>query len=499
MKIFDSIQIKKLETETIFLQNISSIQLMERAAEEVMFQLLKNSKPGKTYCIFCGNGNNGGDGFALARMLYEKNFNVEVFVDKECDKYSENAQINLDKIEQISGIGIHDFSNLEQFNFQSDFVIIDALFGIGLNREIKGKSSELILKLNSLKNFKIAIDIPSGLFADKITPENFTVFKANKTLSFQFWKKAFLYPETGKYCGKIEILKIGISTDLIERETTNCFIIDDNLIKSINKKRDDFSNKGNFGNSVIIAGSYGKMGAAVLAIKAALRSGNGLTFTIAPKCGYEILQSSAPEAMFIQGGKNLISEINLPKNVVCGIGPGLGTEVETEKAVLEFLKTYKKALVIDADALNIISKNKNFLNIIPENSVITPHPKEFERLFGSTENSFELTNLALKMAKKFKIIIVLKDHHTQIITPKQKIFYNITGNSGMAKGGSGDVLTGIITSLLSQNYLSQNAAIFGVWLHGKAGDFAAEEFSKNAMLPSDLINSIGKVFKYLQV
>ncbi|MBC7555722.1 MAG: NAD(P)H-hydrate dehydratase [Chryseobacterium sp.] len=497
MKLFTSKQILELEKKTLIEDKITSLELMERAAEKFAKTIIADYRKSENIYIFCGNGNNGGDGFASARLLHYEFFNIKVFIDLKNQKYSESAEFNLNRIKKNSGIEIYDFSEIKNFKIQKKDIIVDALFGIGLNRKLSGKSEELIDILNEIDSVKVSVDIPSGLLSDEITPDNFTVFKADKTFSFQFWKKAFLYPETGKYCGDIKILDIGISKSWIEKESIHYHVIDEDLIKSIYKKRDDFSNKGDFGNSVIIAGSYGKIGAAVLATKAAMRSGSGLTFAISPECGYAVLQSTAPEAMFIKGGENFIDTINLPKNAVCGIGPGLGTGNETIKSVLNFLKSCINPLIIDADALNILSKNKSEFKSIPENSIITPHPKEFERLFGKTQNSFERTDLGLKMAKKFKIVIVLKDHHTQIITPQNEVFYNITGNSGMAKGGSGDTLTGILTSLLSQSYEPKNTAIFGVWLHGKAGDFAAHSNSKEAMLPADLVNNIGKVFQYL--
>jgi hydroxyethylthiazole kinase-like uncharacterized protein yjeF len=498
MKLFTKKQIEVAEKITFKEQSISCLTLMERAAIRLVESIVSQYENLEDFYVFCGNGNNGGDGFAVARLLYLKSYNVNVFIDLNNVKYSKSAETNLNRLKEISGIEIHDFLAIQNFKINKQAMIIDSLFGIGLNGELSGKNKAIIDVLNQINSVKIAVDIPSGLFSDEITPDDFSVFKADKTYTFQFWKKAFLYPETGKYCGKIEVLNIGISSGWIEKETTHNYIIDNILIESIYKMRADFSNKGDFGNAVIIAGSYGKIGAAVLATKASLRAGSGLTFAISPECGYTVLQSTAPEAMFVKGGKNFIKNIDLPQKAVCGIGPGLGTDTETEKAVLTFLKTFKNPLVIDADALNIISKNKFALEGIPENSILTPHPKEFERLFGKTENSFERTELALKMAAKFKLIIVLKDHFTQIITPQNEIFYNITGNSGMAKGGSGDALTGILTALLSQNYTAKNAAIFGTWLHGKAGDFAAEQIGKEAMIASDLIDNIGKVYQYLR-
>lgn len=492
MKILTANQIKNCDTATIE-KGISSISLMEKAATKCCDWMTDYFRNAEKFLIFCGNGNNGGDGFAIARILYEKGFDIEVFINKENMKFSRDAEVNFKKIKPISGITIKDYSEFENNNF----IIIDALFGYGLNRELSDDFKNLIEKLNQIQVPKISIDIPTGLYADKIIEENSTVFKADFTLTFQFYKRSFLHPETGKFCGKIIVLNIDLDKDFINEIETDYFVIDENLIKEIYKPRGDFCHKGTFGRSVLVGGSYGKMGAILMSSLSALKTGSGLTFTIAPECGNVILQSQIPEAMFIGSGGNYIDKIEIQDKAVYGIGPGLGKEIETQKALLEFLENYKKSVVLDADALNILAENQK-LNLIPKNSVITPHPLEFERLFGKSANSFERIELAKQKAKELQIFIILKDHHTAVITPEKKVFYNITGNSGMAKGGSGDVLAGILTSLISQKYDIEKACIFGVWLHGKAGDFASEEFSKEAMLPTDLINHISTVFKHLR-
>ena len=493
MKILSSSQIKECDSATIE-KGISSVSLMENAAKKCANWIVDNFKSNQSFSIFCGNGNNGGDGFAIARMLYEKGFDVEVFIDENNSKFSEDAKINLNKIKPISGITIKDYS---EFDNRDNSVIIDALFGYGLNRELSDDFKNLIENLNQIQASKISIDIPTGLYADKIIEENSTVFKADFTLTFQFYKRSFLHPETGKFCGKIIVFDIELDEDYINEAETDYFVIDETVIKNIYKPREEFSHKGTYGKSILVGGSYGKIGAVLMSTLSALRTGSGLTFTLAPKCGNDILQSQIPEAMFIDSGENFIDKIEIQDKAVYGIGPGLGKEIETQKALLEFLENYKNPVVLDADALNILAENQN-LNLISKNSVITPHPLEFERLFGKTENSFERLELAKQKAEELQIFIILKDHHTAIVTPQKKVYYNITGNSGMAKGGSGDVLTGILTSLISQKYDIEEACVFGVWLHGKAGDFASEEFSKEAMLPTDLINHISTVFKHLR-
>jgi len=496
MKIFTAEQIRSADEFTIKNEPITSTKLMERAAHSCAGWISDNCKNHTRFAVFCGNGNNGGDGFAIARMLYLNDFEVDVFVNDLKGKFSDDALINFERLNDFSGISVHTFSKIDEYNFD-DAIIIDALFGTGLSRNLEGDFKDLIEKLNDKKNIKIAIDLPSGLFTDAILDENATVFKADYTLSFQFWKKSFLHPETGKYAGKVIILDINLCKEYISDTQSEYFTIDDEIIENIFKPRDEFSHKGTYGKVTIVAGSYGKIGAAVLSTTSALKTGAGLTFIHAPKCGYEILQTSCPEAMFTEGETQFINNFEIDESSTCGIGPGLGTEEETAKNLLKFLKDYSKPLVLDADALNIISQDKNNLKLIPKKSVITPHPKEFERLFGSTKDSFERVELARKKAKELGIYIVLKDHHTQIITPEGNVLYNITGNSGLAKGGSGDILTGIITSLLAQHYSEENAAIFGVWLHGKAADLAAEKHSKESMLPTDVINELGNVFNKL--
>lgn len=494
MKIFTAKNIRAADKFTIANEPVSSVSLMERAAENCANWLSVNCKKHRKFVLFCGSGNNGGDGFAIARMLYQKGFDVDVLIDSSNEKFSDDAAINYKRLKEFSGISIYDFTDLDSIHFDQETVIIDALFGTGLSRKLDGIYAELIDKLNTLSHIKISIDVPSGLFSDQISEGNQTIFKADYTLSFQFWKRSFLHPETGKFAGKVIILDIDLSKEFIDETATEYFVIDDKMIKGIFKPRDEFSHKGTYGKAIIVGGSYGKIGAAVLATKSALRAGAGLTFTIAPNCGYEILQINCPEAMFISGGEKYIEEIEIQKDSVYGIGSGLDTESQTKEALVKFLEQSENPLLLDADALNSIAENQNNLNLIPKNSVITPHPKEFERLFGRIQDSFQRLELARKKAKELQIFIVLKDHHTQIINPEGEVFYNITGNSGLAKGGSGDILTGVITSLLAQKYSPQNACILGVWLHGKAADFAAEKCSKESMLPTDVIDELGNVF-----
>lgn len=495
MKILTAKQIQDCDQYTIKNEPVASIHLMERAAQACVDWISENCNHHRNFAIFCGTGNNGGDGFAIAKMLYLKGFDIDVFTNCK-GKFSPDAHVNFKALKEISGITLRDFKDAAGYRFDNRTVIIDAIFGTGLSRPAEGDVRNLIAMLNDKTNLKISIDLPSGLFADHIFSEGSTVFKADYTLSLQFWKKTFLHPETGKYTGKVHILDIRISDDCIAEARTDDFVIHD-MVKNIFRLRDDFSHKGTYGKAIIAGGSYGKMGAAVLAARSCLRSGAGLTFVSAPKCGYEIIQTAAPEALFLEAGTDYIDRFGPDEKAVFGIGPGLGTHEKTAESFLLFLRTYSRPLVLDADALNIISEHPGSVELIPEKSLITPHPKEFERLFGKTENSFERLQLAKTKARELNVYIILKDHHTQVVTPEGKVFYNITGNSGLAKGGSGDILTGILTSLLAQQYTEEQAAILGVWFHGRAAEYASERCSKESVLPTDVIEAFGNVFEEL--
>lgn len=497
MKIFTADQIRKADAYTIAHEPVTSLKLMERAAEACTRWLLDHFQNRMTYHIFCGTGNNGGDGLAIARLLAQEGFKVNVFLQHNTANRSEDCAVNMQRVKETLGIAIYTWEEFSSFSFSPDSVIIDALYGTGLNRPLEGQVKEVIAELNRLSFPKISVDIPSGLHPDQHLEDAGEIFKADFTLSFQFWKRTFLHPETGIFTGKVEILDIGLSPDFIDNEPSDFLVIDDLLIRKLYCPRKEFSHKGTYGKTKIIAGSFGKMGAAVLSVKAALRTGSGLTTVHSPDVGYDILQTSCPEAMFISGGNRILTSFTIEDDETAGIGPGIGTEQETAEAFLKILKTAKRPIVLDADALNILAQNSESIKLLPKNSIITPHPKEFARLFGETKNSFERLNLAIQKARELQIFIIVKDHHTQVVTPEGKVFYNITGNSGLAKGGSGDVLLGVVTSLLVQGYSSEDASIFGVWLHGKAADFAVEKSAKESMLATDVIDSLPDVFRWL--
>jgi NAD(P)H-hydrate epimerase len=496
MKILTAQQIRDWDEYTIRHEPIASIDLMERAAGKCFNWLDERDYLAHPFIFFCGKGNNGGDGLALARMLAGRKCPITIFILEPGYKGTEDFQTNLARLHQYIEGEIHYVQDESNFHdLPTDAIIIDALFGSGLTRPLEGITAKLVNHINKSGCEILSIDIPSGLPVDQSSKGN-TIIKANHTLSFQCYKPAFLLAENADYIGEVDILDIELHPGYLQTIETNYELVDEKIIRSIYKPRNRFVHKGNFGHALIIAGSYGKMGAAVLSAKACLRSGAGLLTCYIPKCGYEILQTAVPEAMVMTDfNSSFITKVeyDLSTYDAIGIGPGIGTVSETRFFLKEIFSSYKKPVVIDADAVNGMAMEKK-LPSLPPGSVLTPHPKEFERLFGACKNDFERMEKALLNAKLLNCLIVLKGHHTFIATPGGRGYFNNTGNAGMATAGSGDVLTGIITGLLAQGYPSEQAAIFGVYLHGLAGDIAADKFSKEAMLAGDITESLGDAF-----
>ncbi len=494
MKIFSASQIKQWDTYTITNEPVSSTDLMERAGKACADWITKKYNNTISFKIFCGTGNNGGDGLAVARMLLEQNYVAEIFIVSDIKSGSADFVINLERLQKLS-VKISFIESDQSFpSFEKNDVIIDALFGTGLNKKPSGIHEKVINYLNEHSLKIISIDVPSGLYVDKHSNGN-AVVCAQYTLTFQQMKMAFLLAENEKYCGDVFVLPIGLSEDYYDDTHTNFHLTKASDIANIYVPRKSFANKGNFGYACIIAGSYGMMGAAVMSSKACLRSGVGKLTTFVCKQGYNIMQACVPEAMCKVSGSTFIKDIEdvTPFNAI-GIGPGIGDHHSHIQLLTTTFTKFKKPIVIDADALNMMSKNQSLYKLIPPQSIITPHPKEFERLFGKSANDFERIDMALQKAKALNIIIILKGHYTFIAASDGKGFFNSTGNAGMATAGAGDVLTGIVTALLAQNYTPLYAAIFGVYLHGMAGDIAAAKLSKEAMIAGDITDHLGEAF-----
>jgi ADP-dependent NAD(P)H-hydrate dehydratase / NAD(P)H-hydrate epimerase len=500
MEILSAEQIRAWDEYTMQHEPIASIDLMERAAASCHSWLENNGYTGRQFVIYCGKGNNGADGLALARMLSEAECSVAVHILEFGFKGTDDFQINLARLHQTS-VEVRFIQGVDNFHpvIPGD-VLVDALLGSGLNRKLEGVAAALVDHLNGSGNEIVAIDIPSGLFVGRSSRGN-TVIRATHTLSFQCYKPAFLMPENGVHVGAAHILDIGLLPGYLQQVTGMAELLDPGIIRAIYKPRSPFANKGNFGHALLIAGSYGKMGAAVLGAKACLRAGAGLLSVHTPACGYPILQTAVPEAMVSVDADERIHtafEGDPGAYSAVGVGPGIGTEGRTVEFLRDLLGRCSKPMVLDADALNILSSSANLWDLVPPYSILTPHPKEFERLFGPSSDDYERLERARDQARGRQCIIVLKGHYSFIAMPGGKGYFNSTGNPGMAKGGSGDVLTGILTGLLSQGYSPGEAALFGVYLHGLAGDLAAVSWSQESMLASDLVEHLGSAFEQVQ-
>ena len=499
MEIFSAEQIRAWDAYTISHEPISSIDLMERAASTCLNWLEKNGYLSRSFSIFCSKGNNGGDGLALARMLSGLDCPVTVYILEFGHIGTEDFQVNLARLHQTP-VEVRFIQGEEHFYpVVPGEVLIDALFGSGLNRKLEGVAEQLVRHLNASGNEIIAIDIPSGMFVSGTSRGN-TMIRSVHTLSFQCYKPAFLMPENEPFVGDVHILDIGLDAGYLRQVTGEAELLDEAIIGAIFKPRKSFAHKGNFGHALLIAGSYGKMGAAVLASRSCLRAGAGLLTCQVPGCGYAILQTTCPEAMIeVDEDEKIHTAVTgeLDKYSVIGIGPGIGTDQRTVVLLRDVFSRYKKPMVLDADALNILGLHPELWATVPPYSILTPHPKEFERLFGPSPDDFSRLEKAREQARNHQCIIVLKGHYTYIAMPGGKGYFNSTGNAGMAKGGSGDVLTGILTALLSQAYSPGEAALLGVYLHGLAGDCAAASWSQESMLPSDLTEHLGDAFRII--
>jgi ADP-dependent NAD(P)H-hydrate dehydratase / NAD(P)H-hydrate epimerase len=499
MKIFSASQIQACDAYTIHSNGISSVDLMERAATACVDYIKDHYTTGTLFVVLCGTGNNGGDGLAITRLLHKEGYGAKAFLLMMNDTLSHDCQVNYERLVMIDKTLVE---TLQMGTFIADIppniVVIDAILGTGITRPPKGWLADFIQGINQLPNTKIAIDLPSGLPADNVPDSGSAVIMANDTLSFQFYKRSFFHPEAEAFRGNIHILDIGLNATFIAGTHTHYNTIDRDTILSIYHPRPPFAHKGNFGNAWLVGGSYGKMGAVVLAAQAALRAGAGIVTGLIPECGYTILQTAFPEALCQTNGDEHITAIEGWEDAhAIGIGPGLGMHEDTASAFAEFIDTCKMPVVLDADALNLLAKHQDLLNKIPADSILTPHPKEYTRLFGTSPDSMLQLEGARTHAMRYNVYIVLKGHHTAIVTPEGECWYNMTGNAGMATGGSGDVLTGIITGLLAQGYTSREAAILGVYLHGLAGDIAATVASQEAMIAGDITAYLGKAFQSL--
>lgn len=503
MKIFTAEKIREADAYTIRHEPISSIDLMERAAGRLVRWILSNYEKDTPFSIFAGPGNNGGDGWAVARLLWKSGYvNIRFFLVQISEKLSADSEKNRKRLDKETEISVRTITSEKQFPaIQPGEVVIDALFGSGLSRPPEGLAADIIQYLNEQAGEIIAVDIPSGLFAEDNTDhDSRAIIRADHTLSFQFPKLAFFFAENADFVGNWYVLPIQLHPRYIEETETPFHQITPEIAGSLLLSRKKFSHKGTYGHGLLIAGSYGMMGATVLSASAGIRSGAGLITCHVPRMGVDTLQAALPEVLVSIDESDIIFTEHPPldKYSAVAVGPGLNQKSNTRKALFSLLRDVRVPLVIDADGLNLLAGIENWQDQLPPDTILTPHPKEFERLFGSFPDSYSRLQAQIDFSIAKSCTIVLKGAHTCITFPNGKVWFNITGNPGMATGGSGDVLTGILLGLLTQGYTVEQASILAVYLHGLAGDLALTDSHPNAVIASDITHNIGRALRVIE-
>ncbi len=503
MKILTGGQFRELDLLTMQSEPITSIDLMERASRAMTDEFLRRWPTAEQRIfIFAGPGGNGGDGLAVARMLAEAGritttylFNVRGHLSPDCEQNRERLRLMTD------ATLIEVTSELLFPELQADDIVIDALFGTGLSKPLSGGFALVAKRINQSRATVVSIDVPSGLMCeDNSYNDTQNIVRAALTLSLGQPKLAFFMAENQRFVGEVTMLDIGLSADGLKGMKTYLWLTEESEMRSVMRRRPLFAHKGTMGHALLVAGARGMTGAAILAARAALRAGVGKLTVHMPHSCLDIMQTTVPEAIVdIDIDANITSTaVDTYAFQAVGIGPGIGRNSHTAAALRAFLKNHEGPLVLDADALNILADNSDWIASIPADSILTPHPAECDRLIGHCRSTFERMNLARDFAVDHRLFVVVKGHYTQICTPTGDVLINPTGNPGMATAGSGDVLTGIITSLLAQGYLPAEAAQLGVYLHGLAGDLAAAELSEEALIASDIINFLPKAFLHVR-
>lgn len=503
IKVATANQIREADQYTILHEPIASIDLMERAATQCLRWYTNEWGHHRQVVVYCGTGNNGGDGLAIARMLHTEGYAVRVVIVGEVERMSPDCRTNYQRYIQCQGADFQMASpdNLEELLPRSGEAVIDAIFGTGINRPAEGLAAMTIEGVNRSGCPLLAIDLPSGLTTDW---ESFLpgapITKATVTLTLGLPKPALMVPENAPFTGHWVLLPIGLNASFIAQLQTSYVLIEPSDLAPLLAPRPLHSHKGSYGHGLLMAGSLGMAGAAVLAARAAYRSGIGLVTVHSPSYNRDILQISVPEAIFSSDRhKKVITTApdTATRYSALAIGPGVGISGATEKALLTTVRKARCPLVIDADGLNILARQPYWPRLLPPNTILTPHPGEFDRLFGTSDNYKSRLDKAQKTASEYGIIIVLKGYRTAIIMPSGKIWFNTTGNPGMATAGSGDVLTGIVLSLLARGLAPSDAACIAVLVHGLAGDWAASTIGETALTASDIVNYLPQAWNEL--
>lgn len=503
MKIFTATQIRELDRFTIEHEPIKSVDLMERAARALTWTISETWSNEVPFVVFAGPGNNGGDALAVARMLAEKGYKLSVYLFNISNKLSEDCAINRQRI--VDSNRIKSFTEVkDEFDpprLEKGTVIIDGLFGSGLNKTLAGGFASLVRYINKSQAEVVSIDMPSGLMAEDNTYNIGTnIIQADLTLTLQHKKLAFLFAENQQFIGKLKVLDIRLSKEGEEILWTRYSIAEENDIRKLLLKRNEFAHKGEMGHALLLAGCHGMAGSAILAARACLRAGSGKVTVRTARRNNDIMQISVPEAIVSTDKEDHHISEALPMEDydAVGIGPGIGTNEHTAIAIITQIRRSQVPIVLDADALNILASHRAWLQQLPPGVIMTPHPKEMERMAGNRfSNSYERLCKAQDMAEQLKAYILLKGKYTALCTPDGNIIFNSTGNAGMATAGSGDVLTGIITGLLARGYQKGDACLLGMYLHGLAGDLAARELGEESLVASDIIAFLPKAFNRL--
>ncbi len=488
MKILSAVQIRKADQFNIENEPVKSIDLMERASVAFVDRLVQLFPEKRTVRIFCGSGNNGGDGLAIARLLGEKRWSVSCYFISPVYNASEDFNINF---ERFSGASQRMESEADFPEIQEDDLVIDGLFGSGLSRPVTGTASQLIQYLNGKKVIKVSIDIASGLYTDRAHSDEAIIFRPHYTISFQTPKLAFFQPSLYDFVGEWFVVDIGLNTSFIEEQDSDFYFQEGDRLKELLPVRGKYSHKGNCGRLLLVAGSRGKMGAAILSARAALRAGIGVLWIHAPVCGVDVLQVAIPEAMVVEDlAESVVTEVKPTDGVTVAVGPGIGTQKSTVHALEQLIDLCEGPMVVDADAINILATHRELLSKLPDESILTPHPGEFRRLMGDWDNDFDKLAKLRALCLEFKLNVVLKGAYSAVCNSAGQIHFNPSGNPGLSTAGSGDVLTGIVASFLAVGLRPFEALQLGVYIHGEAGDFAAQKKGQQSLIASDIIDNI---------
>ena len=503
MKIFTSAQIHELDKYTIENEPVSSLDLMERASKTLTRAIMERWSATVPVVVFAGPGNNGGDALAVARMLAEENYQVQVYLFNISGHLSPDCMANKKRLQDCKRIKqfVEVMQEFEPPYLNEGMLAVDGLFGSGLNKPLAGGFASLVKYINQSPSEVVSIDVPSGLMTEDNTYNiRANIIRATVTLTLQQLKLAFLFAENQQYLGQLRVLDIRLSQEGIEKIDAPYTLVEERDMRSLMLDRPAFAHKGQMGSAMLIAGSYGMAGAAVLAARACLRSGAGKVTVNSPRRNLPVIQMSIPEAIVQCGSEETMftEPVDMDDYHALGIGPGLGQSEQTAIALIAQLRRTQCPVVVDADALNILANRRAWLQQLPKGIILTPHPKELDRLEGHSADSYERLTKASNLAERLQGYVVLKGRYTAVCCPDGHVLFNPTGNAGMATAGSGDVLTGIITGLLARGYKPQEACVVGVYLHGLAGDLAAQELGQESLIAGDIINYLPQAFKRIK-